>query len=158
MTAAPGGAGERITDDALHAVRRIEAFLSRDLVRRAAAEDAAGTGVRTLGPLPYDDDVDVIRRHTGQRGLYAGIEPDRPQIDVMVKREAQLEQQPALEHAARHSRVADGTEQNRVVPTDLFEHGVGQRLLRRMPAPRAEVILRRHDLRVVRRGNGIENT
>ena len=38
---------------------------------------------------------------------HSGVQPDRPQVDVVVKLEAQPEQQPALEDPARHRRVAD---------------------------------------------------
>ena len=58
----------------------------------------------------------------------------------MVELEAEPQQQAALEHAARHARVADRAEQDRVVPLDLLEHRVGQRLPGPVPAPRAEIV------------------
>jgi hypothetical protein len=71
---------------------------------------------------------------------WAGIEPDRAQVDVVVQFEPQLEQQAALQHAAGHAGVADRAEQDRVVPPDLLEHRVRQRLPGAVPASRAEVV------------------
>ena len=45
----------------------------------------------------------------------------RPQVDVVVEGEAQLEQQPALQHAGGHARVTDRAEQDRVVLLELLE-------------------------------------
>jgi len=58
----------------------------------------------------------------------------------VVEFEAQSQEQAALEHAAGDARVADRAEQDRVVPLDLLEHRVGERLPRAVPAPRAEVV------------------
>src|SRR5664280_2249571 len=69
------GPGEGVADDALHAVPGVQALFGRDLVRGAATEHAAGTGVRALGALPNDDHVDVVRADPGvpsgvlERGL-----------------------------------------------------------------------------------------
>ena len=48
------------------------------------------------------------------------VEPDRAQVDVLVELEPEPEQQPALEHAAGHGRVADRAEQDRVLGPDLL--------------------------------------
>ena len=62
----------------------------------------------------------------------------------MVELEAQPQQQPALEDARRQVRVArlaaHGAEEDRVVLTDLLEHGVGQHLTGREVALGAEVV------------------
>ena len=60
----------------------------------------------------------------------------------MVEREAQLEQQAALEHAGRHGRIADRAQQDRVVAAQFLEHGVGQHFTRAMPSRRTEVVAR----------------
>ena len=59
----------------------------------------------------------------------------------MVELEPQPEQQATLQHTRRNARVADGAEQDRVVAANLLQHGVRQRLPRRMPTLRAEVEL-----------------
>ena len=64
---------------------------------------------------------------------------------MVVELEAQPQQQPALEHARRHARVADGAEQDRVVPAQLAEHRVGQHLAGAVPARGAQVVRRRLD-------------
>ena len=76
---------------------------------------------------------------------------------MVVEREPQPQQQAALQHAARHRRVADGAEQDRVVPAQLVEHAVGQRLARGVPAPGAEVVLRGLELDVVGRADRLED-
>ena len=138
---------ERVADDALDAERGVQALLGRHLVRRAPAQDAAGAGVRTLGPFAHHDHVDVGRGLAGQRRLDTGVEPNRPQVDVVVELEPQPQQQTTLEDAARHGGVAHRAEQDRVVPADLLEHRVGQRLAGGVPASRAEVVLGRRESR-----------
>src|SRR5699024_9871919 len=77
------------------------------------------------------------------------------EVDVLVEGEAQLEQQPALENARGDSLVPRVStyraEQDRLVSPQLLENGVGQNLSGREIAVRAEVVLRRVDLGVVRR-------
>ena len=62
---------------------------------------------------------------------YVNLRPGRgairAQVDVVIELEAQPQQQAALEHAARHGRVAHRAKQDRLVAPDLLEHRVGQR-------------------------------
>ena len=132
---------EGVPHDPLHAVRRVEADLGGDLVRRALAHDAAVADVRALGALADHDEVDVAGLSSPSGDGHAGVEPGGAQVDVVVEGEPQPEQQPALEHAAGHRRVADGAEQDRVVAAQLVEHAVRQRLAGGVPAARAEVVL-----------------
>src|SRR5256885_1611548 len=121
MAAARCCADERVADDALDAVGSVEALLRRDLVLSATAQDTTGAGVRPLRSFADDDNVDVVGTDTGKRCGDAGIEADRPQVDVVVEREAQLEQQPTFEYATRHGRVPHRAEQDRVMAADLLE-------------------------------------
>src|SRR5580693_10475937 len=61
----------------------------------------------------------------------------------MVKLEPQPEQQPALKHAARHGRVADRAELDRVVRPDLLEDRVRKGLAALVVAARAQVVVGR---------------
>ena len=61
--------------------------------------------------------------------LDAGIQPAGPQVDVVVEREPDAQQQAAFEHTAGHRRVADGAEQDRVVAAQFVD-------ARRRAAPR----------------------
>jgi hypothetical protein len=70
----------------------------------------------------------------------------------VIEFEAQPEQQPALQDPARHRRVTHGAEQDRVVPADLLEHRVGERLPGAVPAPRAQVVVGHREGDVGRRG------
>ena len=82
-----------------------------------------------------------IGRVAGQRAAHAGVEPGRAQVDVVVELEAQPQQQPALEDARRHARVADRAEQDRVVLAQLVEHRVRQQLAGALPARGTEVVV-----------------
>ena len=62
---------------------------------------------------------------------------------MVVEGEAQLEQQPALEHPRRDARVTDGAEQDRVVTPELLEDAVRQRLTGLPPAAGTEVVVGR---------------
>src|SRR5262249_28469775 len=53
------GAGERVTDDSLDAVGRVDGDLGGDLVLGARADGAAVAGVRALGALADHDEVDL---------------------------------------------------------------------------------------------------
>ena len=68
----------------------------------------------------------------------------------MVELEPQPQQQPALEDAGGEAGVtrlaADGSEEDRVVPADLGEHGVGQHLAGREVALGPQVVAGRLDL------------
>ena len=75
----------------------------------------------------------------------------------MVEREAQRQQDAALEDATRDARVADRAEQDDVVAAQLVEDAVGQRLTGGVPARRAEVVCRRAHLGAAAGGHGLED-
>jgi len=60
---------------------------------------------------------------------------------VVVELEAQPQQQTALEDPRRHARVADRSEQDRVVPAQLVEDRVREQLAGALPAHRPEVVV-----------------
>ena len=134
---------ERIAHDALSAETGVDAHLGGQFVGCADAQGAAVTGVRTFRALADDDEVDALRRNGihVQRTLDAGEQLGRTQVDVVVQFEADAQQQLAFEHSTRHARVADGTEQERVVAAQFLQHGIRQRLPRRVPAARTQVVL-----------------
>ena len=146
---AGGRAGEGVAHHALDAEAGVDADLGGDLVGRAGAQRAAVADVGALGALAHDDEVDAVRRHPldGQRALDTRVEPGRAQVDVVLHGEAERQQDAALEHAARHARVADRAEQDGVVPLQLVEHRVGQRLAGGVPATGTQVVLGGGDLR-----------
>ena len=113
---------------------------------------AAVAGVRALGALADDDEVDVGA--AGQRGRGVREELRRTQVDVVVEGEAELQQQPALQHAGRHGRVADRAEQDGVVALEGFELRVGKGLTGAVPALGAEVVLLGLQLHVLREDGG----
>jgi hypothetical protein len=58
----------------------------------------------------------------------------------VVQLEPQSQQQPPLQHTARHGRITDGAQQDGVVRPDLLEHRVRQHLAGPVPAGRAQVV------------------
>ena len=141
MLASLHRAVEGLADDALRAVRRIDALLGRDLLRRAATQHTTGADVGSLGALAIDDEVDLIRTLARERPGDTGVELDRPVVDVVVELEAQGQQHAALQHAGRHGRVADRAEQDRVVGAQLLEHRGRQGLAGAVVEPGAQVVL-----------------
>ena len=133
-------------DDALDPVRGIDAHLRCDLLWCAGSDQAAIAAVQALGALANDDEVDVVASDhlLGQRSRYSGIQPVGPEVHVVVEREAQLEQQSALEQPARHVRRAGrgayGAEQDHVGSGELGQHGVWEDLTSALPAVGSEVV------------------
>jgi hypothetical protein len=112
--AGPGlRAAEGVADHPLDAVGSVQADLGGHLVRGAGTHRATVADVRALGALADDHEVDVL---LAQRRDHARIELGRAQVHVVVEGETQLEQQAAFQHARGHAGVADGAEQDRVVP------------------------------------------
>ena len=116
---------------------------------------AAVADVRTLGALTDDDEVDVAG--VAQRRRDAGEQLGRTQVDVVVQREAQLSSRP-------RSRTPDGTLGSPMAPSRIASWprissstGRRQRLARRVPAPRTEVVLGGAEREAVRRGDDVEN-
>src|SRR5690606_6027582 len=56
-----------------------------------------------------------------QRAFDAGIEIRRPQADALVEPPANGEEQPVERDMVLDARMADGPEQNRIVPGELVE-------------------------------------
>ena len=117
----------------------------------AGAQGAAGAGVQALGALAHHDEVDLAGLHAGQRAGGAGPEPGRAQVDVLVEREAQLEQQAALEHAGRHGRVPTAPSRIASCPASSASTRVGQHLAGAVVARGAQVVLGGLDARAGRR-------
>lgn len=73
---------------------------------------------------------------------------------MVVEGEAELEQEAALQDAGRHRGVADGAEQDGVVPLQGVEVGVGEGLTGGVVAPGAEVVLLGLQLHILREDGG----
>ena len=55
---------ERVANDALDALARIDILLGGDLVGSSLFEDASSIGVNALGVLPEHNKIDVLRFHS----------------------------------------------------------------------------------------------
>lgn len=106
-------------------------------MRGAYPYRATVAGVGAFSALPDDDEVDP--RVARQRAAHPLVEPTRPQIDVVVQFEADLEQQPALQQSAGHRRITDRTEQDQAVAAQLVDHAGGQNFSVAWQAPRTQV-------------------
>ena len=151
-------AGEGVADDPLDAEGGVDRHLGGDLGRGADAQRAAVAGVRALGALADDHEVDVTlaQHRVGERRGRARVEARGAEVDVVVELEAQLEQQAPLEDARRQVRVvrlaADGAEQDRVLAADLLQHAVREHLTGGEVALGTQVVLRPGELQL--RGGG----
>lgn len=110
-------------DESLDAEGRVDARLVRDLEGRAGADGAAVADVGPFRPFTDDEEVDIAGLR--ERAFRARIERRRAEVHVVVEGEAELEEHPAFDKAAREARVgrvaADRTEEDRVVLTERFE-------------------------------------
>ena len=134
---------EGVAHHALDAERGIDGHLGCDLVRRALADHTAVSAVQALGALADHEEVDLTgvgERRGNTRVVLVGA-----QVDVVVQRKTQLKQQPALQHARWHGRIADRAEQDRVVLLDGFEILVGEGVTGCVPALSTEIVRRLFD-------------
>ncbi|SKW13139.1 Uncharacterised protein [Mycobacteroides abscessus subsp. abscessus] len=113
VLAAGLGTLEGVAHHTLDPEPSVEADLGGHLVRGVDTDRAAVAGIRALGALAHHDQVDgrVPRQRAGDTGVQLG----RAQIDVVVQREAGVQQQPPLQHTAGDRRIANGAKQNGVV-------------------------------------------
>ena len=133
--------GEGIADHTFHTVAGVDRLLRRHLVGQPLEQQPPGTGVHALGVLADDHHVTAVRRQPGDRRRDTRQELYRPQVDVLVEREAHLEQQATLQHARRHVGGPHRAEQDRVDLVELCEGLVGQDLPGGEVAAAAEVVV-----------------
>ena len=148
---------ERVADAALAAAAGVDGHLRGHFVRRALVHEAAGAAVQVLGVLADDDEVDVGRAFVLERRLDAGEQFHRPQVDVLVEAEAEVEQQLALQDAGGDVGMADRAEQDRVELAQLVEAVGRQRFARFEIAVAAPVEVREVELEVFQLGDGLQN-
>src|SRR6185437_2055933 len=91
---APEAAGqlEGIADDPVRALAGKNGGLDRRLVL-AAPEPAADSGIFAFGIFANDPEIDVAGLLVAHRTAYARQEPNRAEIDVLVKLTADRDQQ-----------------------------------------------------------------
>jgi hypothetical protein len=91
---------ERVCHDTANTERGVDADLGSHLVGSADPDRSTGSGVGALGALTDNHEIDL--GVAPQWALHARIEPPGPQVDVVVQREAQPQQQTTFEHATGH--------------------------------------------------------
>ena len=123
-----GGKLKGVPHHAFHTVGRVHRDLVGHLVRCSLPNRTAVADVGTLGPLTNHHKVHLAggSEWTGD----ARIQHGRAQIDVVVKLEPQLEQQPALNVGSGQSRIprdpANCSEQNRIMGANRCQIGIGE--------------------------------
>ena len=140
LLAVLAGVFECPAEAALHLVPVVDHALDGHLVRRVLHRDAAGAGIDAAGVFPDHHVVDVIGTLVLERGLDAGIEAHRAQVDVLVEGKAQLQEDPLLEDPRLDVGVSDRAEQDRLVLLEILQATVGQNLTGALVAFAAEVI------------------
>jgi len=124
----PAGVLERPADAPLGPLPRVDRLLHRDLVGRALLEIAADAAVQVFRVFADDDEVDVLRAAAGQRRLHAGEQFHRPEVDVLVELEPQVEEQALLEDPGSDLGMADRAEEDGVLGTEQVEPAFGNDL------------------------------
>ncbi len=133
---------EGITQAALDAAARIDAFLQGNLVGRAFEDESADAGVEPLVVLADDDEVNVLGLLVLERAEALVVEFDRAQVDVLLQLEAGAEQDALFQDARLHVGMADGAEQDGRELPQFRQHAVRQRLAGAQIALAAQVVVR----------------
>ncbi len=90
--------------------------------------EATGADIEVFVVLADDDHVDVVGLFALDRAFDAGEELNGAEVDILVKVEAEPQEDSFLEHTGGHARVADRAEQDRVAGSQAVDLGVGQDL------------------------------
>ncbi len=128
---------------------RVDGRLRGDFVRRALVHEAAGAAVEVLSVLADDDEVDVRGAFVAKRRFDAGEQLHRPQVDVLVEAEAQVEQQLALQDAGLHVGMPDRAEEDCIELPQLVETVGGQGFARFEIAVAAPIEVREIELQIL---------
>ena len=115
VAAGPGGGQlESIAHQALSSVSGVDRYFRCHFGGHATVNTAAVARVQPFGPFAHHHQVNISRFR--QRGGNPGIEHTGSQINVVVKGEAQPQQNLPLEDSGRHPRIPDSPEQQRIMP------------------------------------------
>src|SRR6185436_11790104 len=115
---------------ALDAATGVDAFLHRDLVRRALEHETARSGVKALVIFAHHDEVYVRRSFVLQRTEPVVVKFHRPKIDILLEFETESQEYPLLENARFHVRMTDGAEEDRRELSQFLDDTVRQGFLR----------------------------
>ncbi len=134
------GEVERVANRALGPEASRHVHLGRCLLGRALVLEPAHVAVQPLRVLPHHHEVDLLGALVLERALDAGVELDRPQVDVLVELEANTEEEPLLQDARRHLRMAHGSQVDCVEAAKLLQHGIRKDLAGLQVAVAAQVV------------------
>ncbi len=147
LLAAPHRPLEGVTNHPLDTAGGVHAHLVGHLERGAGLHRAADAAVQAFGALAHHHKVDGSARHDGVRqgSGDARVEGGRPQVDVVVEREAQLQQQAPLQQPGRDRlrprRRADRAQNQRIGAGQLGQHRIGQHFAGALPALGPQVVV-----------------
>src|SRR5207245_1015571 len=118
------------TQTALDAATGVDAFLHRDLVRRALEHETARAGVKAFIVFAHHNEVNVSRSFVLQRTEPFVVKFHRAKVDVLLELEAESQEDALLQNARFHVRMADGAKENRRELPQFLDDTVRQRFLR----------------------------
>src|SRR5215469_9292359 len=115
---------KRIADDPLHSLARIQILLRRNLVRRSLLKETAHPHVKALSVLAEHDEVHILLAAVLEWRESLVKQYARPSIHVQVEFEPQAKQNVGGMHIGGDSRIAHGSEQNRIEVAMKHLHGI----------------------------------
>ena len=110
-----------VADHPLAAMAGEHAVLDDHFVRLAFVQPRAAAGVFALAVLADEGHVDILRLRVLQRAGRAPQQPDRPQVNILVKAFADFQQQPPQGDMVRHAGSAHRAEVDGVELLQLFD-------------------------------------
>ena len=130
-----------VTQAALHATPRIDAFLYGNLIGRALEDKAAGAGIEALVVLTHHHKINILRRLVLERTEPVVIQLHWPQVDVLFQLEPQAQQDALFQDARGHVRMADSAQHDGGEFPQFIRGAIGKHLVGLEVAVAAKVVL-----------------
>jgi hypothetical protein len=119
---------ERIPQAALYTLTGVHRGLDCDFLGRPLASEPSGAHVQIFVVLADNHHVDVGRALTSDRRLHALVELDRPEIDVLLKIEAEPQQDTLFQDSGSHARVPYRAQEYGIAAPQAIHDSFGQNL------------------------------
>ena len=119
---------KRPTNTPFTTLAAVEGGLARHLVRSPLFEKSADAAVQVFGILADHHEIDILGPLSRQRGLDPGQQFDRPEVDVLVEPETQIEQKPFFQNARGDVGMSHRAEIDGVKRAEFVDRPVRQYL------------------------------
>ena len=117
---------ERVADNPLDALARVDVFLNRDLIGRALLEDSARIGVHAFRVFADHDEIHILRLDAFQRTQRRIEQAHWPHVGVEIHLEAHAEQDLFGVDVGLDAGIAEGAGENRIEVTAKHGEAVGR--------------------------------